>query len=96
MSAPTAQVVTAHPEDVLRRVKEFIAANFYVTEPELLGPDAPLVEDGIIDSTGMLELIAFLESEFGLAIRDEEMLPENLGSIRRIGAFVARKRAEGP
>lgn len=79
-------------DDVQRRVGEFIASNFFVTDAALLQADAPLVENGIIDSTGVLEVISFLETEYGIKIGDEELVPENLGSIGRIGAFVARKR----
>lgn len=96
MSVPTAvasKPSAPPPDEVRRRVREFIAANFYVTDPALLEPDAPLVENGVIDSTGVLEVISLLETEFELRVRDDEMLPENLGSIARIAAFVARKRA---
>lgn len=55
--------------------------------------DDLLVEDGIIDSTGILELIEFLESQFGIAVSEAETVPENLGSIARLVRFVAAKRA---
>lgn len=78
--------------DVARRVKDFVVANFYVSDPDELTPDLPLVTRGIIDSTGMLEVIAFLEAEFEIRIKDDETIPDNLGSIAQIAAFVARKR----
>ena len=81
--------------NVQRRVKDFVVTNFYVSNPEELNDTDPLVDRGIIDSTGMLEVIPFLETEFGIRIQDDEMLPENLGSIDRIAAFVVRKRASG-
>jgi acyl carrier protein len=93
VSAQTAVATEAPPaDDVQHRVKEFISTNFYVSDPLLLEPDAPLVENGVVDSTGILEVISFLETEFGVRIGDEEMLPQNLGTIARIAAFVARKR----
>jgi acyl carrier protein len=93
VSAQTATATQAAlADDVQRRVKEFISTNFYVTDPLLLEPDAPLVENGVVDSTGILEVISFLETEFAVRIADDEMLPENLGTIARIAAFVARKR----
>jgi acyl carrier protein len=52
-----------------------------------------LVEGGIIDSTGILELIEFLESQFGIGVSDEETIPDNLGSIDNLVAFVMAKRA---
>lgn len=75
-----------------QRVQRFIQENFYVADPSELGDDTLLIDGGYVDSTGMLELIAFLETEFGLRIADREMVPENLGTIGRIAAFVARKR----
>ncbi len=92
MTPSLAQSPALPADDVERRVREFIASNFYVTDPQLLEADAPLVENGIIDSTGVLEVISFLETEYGIKIGDEELVPENLGSIGRIGSFVARKR----
>jgi acyl carrier protein len=74
------------------RVRQFIVENFYVSDPSDLADDSLLVTAGVIDSTGMLEMIAFLETEFGVRIEDEEMTPENLESISRIAAFVALKR----
>ncbi len=76
---------------VQQRVRQFIIENFYVAEPSELGDASSLIQGGWVDSTGMLELIAFLESEFAVRIADAEMVPENLDSIERIAAFVARK-----
>ncbi len=78
------------------RVGQFVVERFYVSDPSELRDDTLLVTTGIVDSTGMLEIIAFLEEEFGIRIRDDETVPENLESIRRIAAFVDRKlRAVG-
>ncbi|ABS25416.1 acyl carrier protein [Anaeromyxobacter sp. Fw109-5] len=77
---------------VRERVRQFIVENFYVSDPSELADDSLLVTSGVIDSTGMLEMIAFVETEFAIRIDDEEMTPENLESIGRIAAFVARKR----
>ncbi len=54
--------------------------------------DDTLVEDGIIDSTGILELIEFLESRFGIEVSEAEMVPQNLGSISSLMSFVMSKR----
>ncbi len=78
---------------VQQRVRQFIVENFYVTNPSELGDDASLIQGGWVDSTGMLELISFLEEEYGIRIVDTEMTPENLDGIGRIAAFVDRKRA---
>lgn len=78
--------------DVQERVKRFIVENFYVSDPAELSGDTSLISGGYVDSTGMLELISFLESEFSIRIDDAEMLPENLETLARIAAFVARKK----
>jgi acyl carrier protein len=81
--------------DIAQRVREFIVTNFYVTDEAHLAADVSLIRRGIVDSTGMLEVIGFLEEEFGLSIADDEMTPENLETIGRIAAFVARKTRAG-
>jgi acyl carrier protein len=78
---------------VAAQITRFIVENFYVAEPERLSPDTSLIAEGIVDSTGMLEVIAFLEADLGVAVDDREAVPENLETIGRIAAFVERKRA---
>lgn len=80
---------------IQQSVRQFIADNFYVSDPEELADDTLLVTSGIVDSTGMLEIIAFLEADFGIRIGDHETTPENLGSIARIAAFVEGKLGAG-
>ena len=74
------------------QIREFVTSNFYVADPQALENNTSLLEAGIIDSTGVLEVIMFIETTFGVTVEDSEMLPENLDSIERIAAFVARKR----
>ena len=78
---------------VKERVKQFIVENFYVTDPAEIGDDTSLINTGYVDSTGMLELMAFLESEYAFRIIDTEATPENLETIDRIARFVALKQA---
>ncbi len=78
---------------VQQRVRQFIIENFYVSDPSELTDDASLITGGWVDSTGMLELISFLEAEYDIRVADTEMTPENLDAIVRIAAFVERKRA---
>ena len=74
-------------------VRNFLAENFPLGEgPSSLPGDASLLEAGIIDSTGVLELVGFIEETYDVRVEDEELLPENLDSIDRIVAFVERKR----
>jgi len=78
--------------DVQDRVKQFIVENFYVSDPAELSAETSLINGGYVDSTGMLELMAFLEKEFSIRITEQEMLPANLETIARISAFVAGKK----
>lgn len=78
--------------EINQRVREFISSNFYVQDATALADDASLLEHGIIDSTGVLEVITFIEDTFGVTVDDKEMLPENLDSIERISSFVRRKK----
>jgi acyl carrier protein len=75
------------------RIRQFITSNFYVADASALTAETSLLDSGIVDSTGVLEIIAFLEGEMGIQVADEDMLPENLDSIGKIAQFVARKKA---
>lgn len=77
------------PKDI---VKAFVVENFLFgdhTHP-LAGSDS-LIENGIIDSTGVLELVAFLEERFEIIMADAEIVPDNLDSLDRIVSFIASK-----
>jgi acyl carrier protein len=78
--------------DIAGRVRGFIEDNFlYRTDQGELSDQESLLEAGLIDSTGILELVAYLESEFSLQMADDEIVPENLDSVTAIAAYVARK-----
>ena len=71
----------------------------YIVENFLFGDETPLTSDGIslldegiIDSVGVMELVAFLEGDLGLTVEDEELIPENLDSIENLANFVTRKK----
>jgi acyl carrier protein len=78
---------------VQERVRSFILEFFYVSDPADLTDDISLIDSGYVDSTGMLSIILFLEDEYGFHIEDTETTPENLETISRIAAFVARKQS---
>jgi acyl carrier protein len=80
--------------DLQTRIRQFVISNFYVADEAALSDDKSLLLQGIVDSTGVMEIIAFVETEFGIQVLDEELLPENLDSISRIAAFVVRKQAK--
>ncbi|HEY6198886.1 MAG TPA: acyl carrier protein [Candidatus Binatia bacterium] len=76
-------------KDILRR---FINDNFlFGLEGQTFSDDDSLLEKRIIDSTGVLELIAFLDATFGVKVQDDELLPENLDSINRLVRFIEKK-----
>jgi acyl carrier protein len=82
-------------EDLLekkQKIRQFIIDTFLFgdTETELSDGDS-LLDSGIVDSTGVLELVAFIEDEFNIEVRDEELIPENLDSLDQLAAFVERK-----
>ena len=78
--------------DEKQQIRQFVLSNFYVADPAALVDSASLLEAGIVDSTGVLEIITFLEDTFGIQVADEEMVPENLDAVERLVAYVKRKR----
>jgi len=78
---------------VQERVRDFVLEYFYVSDPAELTDEISLIESGYVDSTGMMEIILFLEGEYAIHIEDDETIPANLETISRIAAFVARKQA---
>lgn len=88
-------VSTINQPVVQKAVRGFIVENFlFGVEDDDLTDQASFLETGIIDSTGILELVTFVETEYDIKVEDEEMLPENLDSLENISAFVIRKRNE--
>jgi acyl carrier protein len=76
------------------KVRDYIIENFLFGDAEPLADDGmSLLDEGIIDSVGVMELVAFLEQEFGVKVADEELVPENLDSVANLVAFIGRKRA---
>lgn len=75
------------------KIKEFIIENFLFGEANGLQDETSFLEEGIIDSTGVLELVTFLEEDFGIQVADEELIPENLDSINNVAAYLERKAA---
>ena len=77
--------------DARTRVRQFIVDTFLFEDNGSLTADMSFLENGIIDSTGVLELIAFLEREFRIQVDDSEIVPENLDTLDRVAAFLTRK-----
>ncbi len=79
--------------EVAAQVRAFVLSNFYVTEPDAFGNGDSLLARGVVDSTGFLQIIGFLEATFGIAIDDRELVPDNFDSVEKIAAFATRKLA---
>lgn len=78
--------------EVRDKIQGFIVENFLFGNTEGLEDDTSFLEEGIIDSTGVLELVSFVEEEFSITVEDEELVPENLNSINNVTAYLERKK----
>jgi acyl carrier protein len=83
------------PMNVIQEeVRKFIIHTFLFGQGDGLTDDESLLEKGILDSTGVLELVSHLESTYDFKVADDELLPDNLDSVDAISAFVGRKRSQ--
>jgi acyl carrier protein len=83
--------------DIKQSIREFVETSFLFREGrEGLADSESLLGAGLIDSTGILELVSYLESAFGIVVQDEEIVPENLDSVGQIAAYVEMKHAAQP
>lgn len=75
------------------QVRNFVIENLLLgEEEENFTNGQSFLDSGLIDSTGILEIIAFLEDEYDITIKDDEMIPENLDSVERIVAFLEKRK----
>lgn len=80
-------------DDIRMEIRNFIVENFlFGDESQELPDDLSLIENDLVDSTGILELVSFVEEHFGVKVEDSDLVPANLDSIGRIVAFISRKR----
>ncbi|QDV44016.1 D-alanine--poly(phosphoribitol) ligase subunit 2 [Stieleria neptunia] len=77
------------------QISEFVSRAFPLAKQREIGPDDSLFDNGIIDSMGTLEVIQFLEDEFGIEVSDEEMVDDHFESINRIARLVNSKLPDG-
>lgn len=78
--------------NVKTKLKEFLITNFLFSDEGIqFTDDDSFLEKGIIDSTGILELIEYLEDTYTITIEDDELIPENLDSMNQVEAFITRK-----
>lgn len=72
------------------RVRSYISQSFFVDE---FGDQDSFLGRGLVDSLGVMQLVAFVESEFAIRVEDADLVPENFDSVERVAAYVERKRA---
>lgn len=77
--------------DAAGQIKTFLADRFLFDANAAIDPKQSLTKAGILDSTGAMELVLYLEEEFKIRVADTELVPENLDSIEKLAAYVARK-----
>ncbi|MGA7292249.1 MAG: acyl carrier protein [Terriglobales bacterium] len=81
--------------DIELEIRNFIAQNFLMGSREVLNEDVPLLGN-VIDSTGAIELIVFVQERFTISVEDEEVMTDNFGSVKNVVAFVEKKlRSKG-
>ncbi len=79
--------------EIENKIRQFLLENFVLSEQvDKLGIDESLLENGVVDSTGILELVFFAEDQFGIQIDTSEVLPENFDSINALAAYIRRKQ----
>ncbi|MFB3916890.1 MAG: acyl carrier protein [Terriglobales bacterium] len=74
----------------------FITENFLYGQKVQFSDDDSFIEHGLIDSTGILELVSFIEQEYGITVGEDDLVPDNLDSINRLTTFIARKQTTVP
>lgn len=81
-------------ENYAMQVKEYIIDNFlFGGDGDALGEDESFLQNGIIDSTGIVEVVAWIEDTYGVKVRDMDLLPENFDSVNRLAAYISRNVA---
>ena len=79
-----------HTTDIECEIRSFLVDNFLYGQSEALHDDDSLL-GGVIDSTGTIELVVFLQDRFALTVEDEDVVPENFDSVKHVAAYVAKK-----
>jgi acyl carrier protein len=81
-------------QDLKTDLRQFVVQTFLFGQDNGLAADASFLDQGIVDSTGVLELVAHLQEKYGIKVEDDEMIPDNLDSLDSLAAFVERKKAQ--
>ena len=79
---------------VSHEVRQFIVSHFPQARTRALSDDDPLLENGIIDSLGVIDIVSFIEAEFRVTVADEELVPDHFQNIGRIAAYIENKQRD--
>lgn len=83
-------------QSIEQSIREFIAGNLlYSTEGYTYANDVSFLQEGIVDSLGVVELVAFVQKQFGVTVTQQEVTPDNFDSVAKLAAFVRRKLGSG-
>lgn len=77
--------------EIKEKVRSFVVENFLFGKADGLEDGTSFLDEGIIDSTGILELVEYVEQEFSISVEDEDLIPENLDSILNVSNYISRK-----
>jgi acyl carrier protein len=76
---------------VAQQVREFIVSNFLYGQERTLRDSDSFLREGIVDSTGVLQLVMFLEETYGITVADDDLTPDNLDSIKNVSDYISRE-----
>lgn len=79
--------------NIENQIKQFILKNLYFAEDNSLGDDDSFLETGVVDSTGVMELVAFVQKEFGVTVETQDIVVDNFDSVSKVARYVRRKTA---
>jgi acyl carrier protein len=83
----------ANENEIKQQIKDFVIENFLMGDASSMLKDGEsFLETGTIDSTGVLEVVTFLESNFGIKVDDKDLVPENLDSVNNLVKYVLRRK----
>lgn len=88
------QAIESTETEIRKKIKQFIKDNFLLGNNAVISDDDSFMGKGIVDSTGILEVVSFVEETFSIKIEDEELLPDNLDSINNLVTFIKTKQSK--
>jgi len=79
--------------DIKEQIRQYLAENFLFSDNGFnLSDDDSFLEEEVVDSTGVMELVLFVEDNFGVSVADEEIIPDNFDSVNQLAAYIQRKK----